>query len=187
LVPGVVLLVAGRAAATTTDPGPATAVFAGGCFWGVESVFEHLRGVRSVVSGYTGGQIEAVRVGYDPTEISYRELLQVFFLIAHDPTQRDRQGPDVGPEYRAVVYYGDEAQRDEIRRYLVELEAEHRFAKPIVTEVQPLGAFRVAEAFHQNYASRHPDDPYIVVNDLPKLERLRRGFPRLYREQRADN
>ncbi len=163
----------------------ATAVLAGGCFWGVEEVYEHIRGVRSVTSGYTNGIIEAVRIVYDPAEVSYRNLLQVFFRIAHDPTSRDRQGPDAGPEYRAVVYYLDDAQQAAARRMLNELTASHAFAKPIVTEIRPFGGFRVAEAYHQDYAVRHPNDPYIVINDLPKLERLRRDFPGLYREQRA--
>jgi peptide-methionine (S)-S-oxide reductase len=165
--------------------GEATAVFAGGCFWGVESVFEHVHGVRAVVSGYADGMIEAVRVRYDPGQVSYRELLEVFFLIAHDPTQRDRQGPDVGPEYRAVVYYGSAEQRQAVTGYLTELEHAHRFRKPIVTEVRPLGPFRVAEAFHQNYAVRHAQDPYILINDAPKLERLRRTYPALFQERSA--
>jgi peptide-methionine (S)-S-oxide reductase len=162
-----------------------TAVFAGGCFWGVEAVFEHLRGVHSAISGYASGHIEAVRISYDPAEISYRELLEVFFTIGHDPTQRDRQGPDAGPEYRAVVYYRDASQHQAAERYVSELERTQRFASPIVTEIQPVGNFRVAEGFHQDYAVRHPTDPYIVSNDLPKLERLRHEFPRLYREYRG--
>lgn len=163
----------------------ATAVFAGGCFWGVESVFEHVRGVRSVVSGYADGGIEAVRVDYDPATVTYRELLQVFFTVAHDPTQRDHQGPDVGPEYRAVVYYGSVEQRQLVDSYVAELERVHRFAGPIVTEVRPAGPFRAAESFHQDYAARHPNEPYIVLNDAPKLERLRRDFPKLFRERRS--
>jgi peptide-methionine (S)-S-oxide reductase len=178
-----VLCTAARPAAR--NPGYATAVLAGGCFWGVEEVFEHTRGVRSATSGYTDGVIEAVRVVYDTTQVSYRELLQVFFTIAHDPTSRDHQGPDVGPEYRAVVYYLDAAQEAAARAMVAELTAAHRFSRPIVTEIRALKSFREAEAFHQDYALRHPGDPYIVINDLPKLERLRREFPRLYREQRA--
>jgi peptide-methionine (S)-S-oxide reductase len=166
------------AAAGSSD---AKAVFAGGCFWGVEAVFEHVRGVRSVTAGYTDGPIEAVQVVFDPAQITHRQLLQVFFTIAHDPTQRDRQGPDAGPEYRAVVYYRDVAQYRNAQSYVAELERAHAFARPIVTEIQPLRSFRIAEDFHQDYAARHPDDPYIVVNDAPKLERLRRGFPHLYR------
>jgi peptide-methionine (S)-S-oxide reductase len=161
-----------------------TAVFAGGCFWGVEAIFEHLRGVGSAVSGYAAGGVEAVRVVYDPGQISYREMLEVFFTIAHDPTSRDRQGPDTGPEYRAVVYYLDMGQREAVERYVAELQKARVFARPIVTEIQPLGGFRVAEPFHQDYAAQHPHDPYIVVNDAPKLERLRREFPRLFRERK---
>jgi peptide-methionine (S)-S-oxide reductase len=160
-------------------------VLAGGCFWGVEEVYEHIRGVRSVTSGYADGIVEAVRIVYDPEAVSYRELLEVFFSIAHDPTSRDRQGPDAGPEYRAVVYYDGAAQETAARHLVGELTNTHAYAKPIVTEIRPLGTFRVAEPFHQDYAARHPNDPYIVINDLPKLERLRRSFPKLYREQRA--
>lgn len=162
----------------------ATAVFAGGCFWGVEAIFEHLRGVGSAVSGYAGGGIEAVRVVYDPGQVTYRELLEVFFTVAHDPTSRDRQGPDAGVEYRAVVYYLDGGQREAVERYVGELQTARVFAKPIVTEIQPLQAFRVAEPFHQDYAAKHPNDPYIMVNDAPKLERLRREFPTLFRERK---
>jgi peptide-methionine (S)-S-oxide reductase len=171
--------------AAMSRSGTGTAVFAGGCFWGVGSVFEHLRGVQSVTAGYAEGLIEAVRVVYDPAQISHRELLQVFFGIAHDPTLRDRQGPDVGPEYRAVAYYLDEEQRRGTLDYKAELERAHVFPRPIVTEVQPLHRFRIAEPVQQDYAARHPDDPYIVVNDAPKLERLRRDFPTLYRAERG--
>jgi len=172
-------------AAAPASRADATAVFAGGCFWGVESVFEHLRGVRSVISGYTDGGIESVRVDYDPAQISYRELVQVFFTVAHDPTQRDRQGPDAGPEYRAVVYYQSAEQRELVEAYIAELEGAHSIAGPIVTEVRPLGRFQVAESFHQDYAAQHPDEPYVVVNDAPKLERLRRAYPKLFRERRS--
>jgi peptide-methionine (S)-S-oxide reductase len=160
-----------------------TAVFAGGCFWGVEVVFEHVRGVQSVTAGYADGRIEAVQVVYDPARITHRDLLQVFFVVAHDPTQRDHQGPDTGPEYRAVAYYLDEQQRHTIADFKAELERAHTFPRPIVTEIQPLRAFRIAEPFHQDYAARHPRDPYIVVNDAPKLERLRQAFPALYHPQ----
>ena len=161
----------------------ATAVFAGGCFWGVESVFEHLRGVRSAVSGYTDRGIESVRLVYDPGQVSYRELLEVFFTVAHDPTLRDRQGPDIGPQYRAVVYYLSAEQRGQVDAYLGELARARRFARPIVTEVRPLGSFTVAEALHQDYAARHPKEAYVVVNDAPKLARLRQLFPGLFRER----
>jgi len=158
-------------------------LLAGGCFWGVESVFEHVRGVRSVVSGYADAGIETVQVVYDPAQVGYRELLEVFFSIAHDPTQRDRQGPDAGPEYRAVVFYRSAEQRRVAEVYIAELEQAHRFARPILTEVRPAGSFKLAEPFHQDYAARHPDEPYIVVNDAPKLELLRRMFPKLFRER----
>jgi peptide-methionine (S)-S-oxide reductase len=169
-------------AAPSTSPQPtATAVFAGGCFWGVESVFEHLRGVRSAVSGFAGGQIEAVRVVYDPHQVSYGELLEVFFHVAHDPTQRDRQGPDVGPEYRAVVFYDTAEEQRVAESYVAQLERARSFPGPIVTEVRRVDAFRIAESFHQDYAARHPEDPYIVVNDAPKLILLQRAFPKLFR------
>jgi len=170
-----------------------TAVFAGGCYWGVEAVFEHLRGVDSVAAGYARGAagepgrpVEAVQVVYRPDEISYQELLEVFFQIAHDPTSRDRQGPDAGPEYRAVVFSRDAEQRRLAVAFVAALSREHRFAGAIVTEIQPFGRFERVGASEQNYAARHPDDPYIRHNDAPKLERLRRAFPKLYREPSAD-
>ncbi len=184
---GVLALTLLVATATTgagahTRPAEANAVFAGGCFWGVEAVFEHLRGVREVVSGYAGeGRVEAVRVSYDPGVISYRQLVEVFFGVAHDPTLRDRQGPDVGPEYRAIAYYATPEEHATLREYVDELRRSGVYRRPIVTELQPLGSFQIAEPFHQDYAARHPDDPYIVTNDHPKLERLRREFPALYR------
>jgi len=163
----------------------------------VEWVFEHLRGVKSVVAGYSGGSTvaptyeqvgagttghaEAVRVVYDPEEVSYRQLLEVFFLVAHDPTTRDRQGPDVGPDYRAIVFVRDSGQRREVESYISELAARRLFAGPIVTEVRPVQPFYPAEAYHQHYAARHPTEPYIRINDAPKLVRLRRLFPALYR------
>jgi peptide-methionine (S)-S-oxide reductase len=174
----------------------ASAVFAGGCFWGVESVFEHVRGVRSATSGYSGGSAvdpsyervetggtghaETVRLVYDPTVVTYRQLLAVFFLVAHDPTTRDRQGPDAGPQYRAMVFYQDSVQERETRSYIAELTAHRAFAAPIVTEVRRYQAFYPAEAYHQHYAALHPTQPYIVINDAPKVERLRRLFPALY-------
>ena len=175
----------------------ATAVFAGGCFWGVESVFKHLRGVRSATSGFAGGvvvhpsyeevssgqtgHVETVRVVYDPSQITYRQLLEVFFTVAHDPTQRDRQGPDVGPQYRAVVFFEDVVQREIAEAYVTELENAKVFRKPIVTEINPLEIFYPAEAYHQDYAAHHPTDPYIVFNDLPKLRHLRDAYPNLYK------
>jgi peptide-methionine (S)-S-oxide reductase len=174
----------------------ATAVFAGGCFWGVESVFEHVRGVRSATAGYSGGSVadpsyelvetggtghaESVRVVYDPAEVSYRQLLEVFFLVAHDPTTRDRQGPDAGSQYRAIVFYQDSVQREIVRSYIAELTAHRALPGPIVTEVRPFQAFYQAEGYHQHYAARHPTQLYIVINDAPKVARLRRLFPALY-------
>jgi peptide-methionine (S)-S-oxide reductase len=121
-----------------------------------------------------------VDIRYDPSKLSYRQLLEVFFLVAHDPTSRDRQGPDAGPEYRAIVFATDSTQRREAEAYLAELTSQHRFARPIVTEIQPFREYRVAEEFHQDFAKKHPSDPYIVTNDLPKLAKLKRQFPSLY-------
>lgn len=154
------------------------AVFAGGCYWGVEAVFEHVRGVSSAVSGFSEG-VESVEVRFDPSIVSYRELLEVFFTIAHDPTSRDRQGPDVGPRYRAIVFHRD-AQRGDAEAYLDGLRASGRFQQPIVTELRPFRAFTPATPDQQDYVARHPDAPYVVINDLPKLERLRQEFPQLY-------
>ena len=177
----------------------ATAVLAGGCFWGVEAVFEHVRGVKSVVSGYAvpasapkgeptmkpakPGYVEAVLIEYDPGEISYGRLLEIFFLVAHDPTQGDRQGPDVGPEYRSVILVRNEADRSIATAYRDSLENAKVFSKPITTEVASLKSFRVAEDFHQDYVVRNPTAPYVIVNDRPKLEELRRRFPDLYRDR----
>lgn len=172
----------------------ATAVLAGGCFWGVEAVSQQLIGVRSVPSGYARDPrraampslplpVEAVRIVYEPATITYRQLLDVFFAIAHDPTLRDRQGLDVGPEYRAVVFYQRPIEREEAERYIAELEQAKRFEGPVVTEVRSLAGFEVAEDDHQHYAARHPADPYIVQNDAPKLARLKTRFPALYQER----
>jgi peptide-methionine (S)-S-oxide reductase len=175
-----------------------TAVFAGGCFWGVEAVFEHLKGVSSAASGYAGGSTdsptyrqvssgatghaEAVLVVYDPGQISYDQLLQIFFTVAHDPTQLNRQGPDVGTQYRSAVFYRNQAQREATERYIAKVREARLYPGRIVTEVAPLGTFHEAEAYHQDYLVRHPTQPYIVINDAPKLERLRREFPALYRK-----
>jgi peptide-methionine (S)-S-oxide reductase len=175
----------------------AEAVFAGGCFWGVQWVFEHVRGVTAVVSGYSGGSItnptyelvgtgttghaESVRVTWDPSVVSYRQLLEIFFLVAHDPTTRDAQGPDIGSDYRAIVFANDSAQLREASAYVAELTARRVFAKPIVTELRLRQPFCPAEAYHQRYAARHPDDLYIVVNDVPKVRRLQQVFPALFR------
>jgi peptide-methionine (S)-S-oxide reductase len=186
------LLLSTSAAAQTQ-----TAVFAGGCFWGVEAVFEHVRGVQEAVSGYAGGKLvnpsyirvstgttghaESVKVTYDPSQVSYRQLLEVFFAVAHDPTQLNRQGPDRGTQYRSAIYYANEEQRGEARSYIADLESKRAFSRAIVTQLEPLQAFYPAEAYHQHYLDRHPDQLYIVVNDWPKLEALKRAFPNLYR------
>ena len=176
-----------------------TAVFAGGCFWGVEAVFEHLKGVTSATSGYAGGaakspsyeqvssgttgHAESVLVVYDPSQISYDQLLQVFFTVAHDPTQLNRQGPDVGTQYRSAVFYRNPAQRQAAERYIGKIANAGLYHDRVVTEVASLKAFHPAETYHQNYLVRHPNQPYIVINDAPKLEHLKKEFPALYREQ----
>ena len=186
------LLFATSAASAQTQ----TAVFAGGCFWGVEAVFEHVRGVQEAVSGYAGGKVvnpsyirvstgttghaESVKVTYDPAQVSYRQLLEVFFAVAHDPTQLNRQGPDHGTQYRSAIFYANEEQQRDARSYIAELESKRAFSRAIVTKVEPLQAFYPAEAYHQHYLDQHPDQPYIVINDLPKLEVLRRSFPNLF-------
>jgi peptide-methionine (S)-S-oxide reductase len=177
-----------------------TAVFAGGCFWGVEAVFEHLKGVSSATSGYAGGSTsspsyeqvssgatghaEAVLVVYDPAEISYDQLLQVFFTVAHDPTQLNRQGPDVGTQYRSAVFYRNAAQRQATESYVAKIRDAKLYRGAIVTEVAQLRAFHAAEAYHQDYLVRHPNQPYIVINDAPKLENLRKQFPALYQARK---
>ena len=176
----------------------ATAVFAGGCFWGIEGVFEHVKGVTSATAGYAGGSAvspsyeqvssgatghaESVRVTYDPSQVTYEQLLEVFFSVAHDPTQLNRQGPDAGTQYRSIVFYGDTAQRRAAEAYVTELTRKRVFAKPIVTQIVPLPAFYEAEGYHQHYMTRHPNARYIVYNDAPKVANLRRQFPALYRE-----
>ena len=174
-----------------------TAVFAGGCFWGVDGVFKHVKGVTRVVSGYAGGQAptahyevvstgttghaESVEVTYDPSLLSYDDLLKVFFLVAHDPTELNRQGPDEGTQYRSAIFFADAEQRKIADDYIAKLKREKMFSDPIVTQVVPLKAFYPAEGYHQNYLEHHPDNPYIVINDLPKIEALREKFPELYK------
>ena len=173
-----------------------TAVFAGGCFWGVDAVFKHVRGVAEAMSGYAGGNAatahygqvsngdtghaEAVRVRFDPAQISYRQLLQVFFSVAHDPTQLNRHGPDTGSQYRSAIFYTGAEQQEIAQSYIRQLTAAHSFAAPIVTQVVPLQQFYPAEEYHQNYLALHPYQPYIVLYDMPKLEQLRKQFPALY-------
>jgi peptide-methionine (S)-S-oxide reductase len=182
--------------ATAAPLGEQTAVFAGGCFWGVDAVFKHVKGVTNVVSGYAGGSAatahyemvstgdtghaESVRVRFDPAQVSYQQLLQVFFSVAHDPTQFNRQGPDVGSQYRSVIFYADAAQQKAAQDYIRQLTAAHTYSSPIVTQVVPLQQFYPAEEHHQNYLALHPYQPYIVINDMPKLDRLHGEFPALY-------
>lgn len=188
------------------DPAPATSgaqklVVAGGCFWGVQGVFQHVAGVTRAVSGYAGGEketatyarvsqgdtghAEAVEVTYDPAKVSLGALLRVFFSVVHDPTQRDRQGPDVGTQYRSAIFVVDPEQEKAARAYVSQLTATGSFSAPIVTRIEPLRHFYPAEAYHQDYLTRHPKAPYIVYNDLPKIESLRRLLPALYRDAPA--
>lgn len=179
--------------------GSQTAVLAGGCFWGIEAVFEHVKGVSDVRSGYSGGSAataqyekvgtgrtghaEAVQVVYDPSQISYGQLLKVFFSVAHDPTELNRQGPDVGTQYRSAIFYANEEQKRIARAYIEQLNKAKVFPEPIVTQVAALQAFHEAESYHQNYLVQHPDQPYIVINDLPKLDNLKKHLPELYKEK----
>jgi len=176
-----------------------TAVIAGGCFWGVQGVFQHVRGVRQVLSGYAGGErataeyeivsggrtghAESVQVMFDPKEVSYGEILQVFFSVAHDPTQLNRQGPDTGTQYRSAIFYADDTQKNIAEAYIAQLDKAHVFSRAIVTRVDPLKAFYQAEGYHQDYLLLNPSSPYIVFNDLPKVRNLKRLFPSRYNEQ----
>lgn len=190
-----------KSLAPATAPSPSakgeqTAVFAGGCFWGVEAVFESLKGVSSAKSGYAGGtaksanydavsegstdHAEAVIVTYDPAKITYSQLLAVFFTVAHDPTQLDRQGPDVGRQYRSAIFYVNDEQKKLTEEYIAAIDRSKTLAKPVVTQIVPLEKFYDAEEYHQNYLVRNPTQPYIVAHDLPKLEDLKKKFPELY-------
>jgi len=178
--------------------GKQTAVLAGGCFWGVDAVFKHVKGVSSVVSGYSGGSAttaeyetvssgttghaESVKVTYDPSRISYRELLRIFFSVATDPTQLNRQDPDTGNQYRSVIFYVNDEQKQTALAYIDQLNKANVFSAPIVTQVVPLKAFYPAEEYHQNYLELHPGNPYIVYNDLPKLRQLQKQFPDVYQQ-----
>jgi peptide-methionine (S)-S-oxide reductase len=180
-----------------TTSGQQTAVFAGGCFWGVEGVFDHVRGVTSAISGYTGGtahsanyetvstgttgHAESVRVVFDPSKVSYGQLLKVYFSVAHDPTQLNRQSPDVGTQYRSEIFTTNAAQQKVADAYIAQLTAAKVFPEPIVTRVEPLQHFYPAEDYHQNYLELHPHEPYIVYNDAPKLVHLKAMFPALYK------
>lgn len=183
-------------------PGPVheeTAILAGGCFWGVQGVFQHVPGVKRAVSGYAGGaaetahyhtvgsgrtgHAESVEITFDPTQVSYGTLLRIFFVVAHDPTEIDRQGPDVGSQYRSAVFPTSAAQHEVAQAYITQLNAAHVFARPIATRIEDGAKFYPAEDYHQDFLARNPAYPYIVVNDLPKVAALKRQFPANYREQ----
>jgi peptide-methionine (S)-S-oxide reductase len=175
------------------------AVLAGGCFWGIQNVYEHVKGVTQVTSGYAGGRsetaeyetvssgatghAESVRIVFDPDVVSYATLLKVFFVVAHDPTQLDRQGPDVGPQYRSAIFFATEEQHRIARAVMDSLTRTHAFARTIVTQLAPLAGFFSAESYHQDYAIRHPLDPYILINDRPKVSRLRERLPELFKDE----
>jgi peptide-methionine (S)-S-oxide reductase len=177
---------------------PQTLVLAGGCFWGVEAVFEKLRGVTNVVSGYAGGSsntahydlvgagntghAEAVQITYDPQQISFGQLLQVFFAVAHDPTQVGGQGPDQGTQYRSAIFFASPAQQQVAQAYINQLNQAHAFSAKLVTTLEKLTQFYPAEDYHQNYIDRHPTAPYVVINDLPKINQLRQQFPTLLKK-----
>ena len=181
------------------SPGQETVVFAGGCFWGVQAVFQHVKGVSSATSGYSGGakgtaeyeivstgttnHAESVKVVFDPSKVTFGQLLQVFFSVAHDPTQLNHQGPDEGTQYRSVIFYSSEQQKKIADAYIAQLDQAKLFKKKIVTQVVPLKAFYPAEGYHQNYATLHPDNPYIAHYDLPKISNLQQMFPTLYKSQ----
>ncbi len=178
--------------------GEQTAVLAGGCFWGVDAVFKHVKGVSSVVSGYSGGgaataqyelvstgetgHAESVKITYDPSQISYSQLLRIFFSVAHDPTELNRQGPDTGTQYRSVIFYANDEQKQIAEAYIDQLSKARVFSAPIVTQLAPLKGFYPAEEYHQNFLARNPHYPYIVYNDLPKLRELQKQFPALYKQ-----
>ena len=180
-------------------PGQETAVFAGGCFWGIQAVFQHVKGVKSAVSGYSGGRTpspsyqevssgtsghaESVRVIYDPSKVSYGQLLRVLFAVAHDPTQLNRQGPDVGTQYRSEIFYTSQAQKKIAAAYIVQLDKAKIFRKPIVTRLSSNPVFNVAEDYHQNYATLHPNDMYIRIHDAPKVENLKKELQGLYKAE----
>ena len=184
---------AATSASSAPQPATETAVLAGGCFWGMEAVFEHVKGVREVVSGYAGGSAsdanyekvssertghaEAIRISFDPRQVSYAQLLRIYFTVAHDPTQVNRQGPDVGPSYRSAIFPQNAAQRQLAARFIAQLRAAKR---PIATKIES-GNFYLAEAQHQDFVRRHPLHPYVVVNDRPKLAKLKRAYPQLWK------
>jgi peptide-methionine (S)-S-oxide reductase len=176
-----------------------TAVLAGGCFWGVQGVFQHVKGVQQVLSGYAGGaqatahyeevstgttgHAESVEIKFDPAQISYGQILRIFFSVAHDPTELNRQGPDVGTQYRSAIFFADDTQQKIAQAYITQLDGAHSFPRPIATRVDPLTGFFPAEAYHQDFLINNPTYPYIVFNDLPKIAQLKQLFPEEYREQ----
>ena len=188
------------AEASAQSAGLETAVLAGGCFWGIQAVYQHVKGVKNAVSGYAGGaqkdavydtvssgrtsHAEAVRVTFDPREISYGKILQIFFAVAHDPTQLNRQGPDTGPQYRSEIFPQSEAQAKIAQDYIAQLDKTGAFKRPIVTKTQTMKVpFYAAEGYHQDYATKHPYQPYIVINDAPKVQNLKKTFPDMWRDQ----
>ena len=183
---------------TAATKGKETAVLAGGCFWGVDAVFKHVKGVKSVESGYSGGNAdtaqyetvstgttghaESVKISFDPSQVSFAQLLRIYFSVATDPTQLNRQGPDTGTQYRGVIFYTSDEQRKVAEAYIDQLNKARVFSGPIVTQVVPFKAFFTAEDYHQNYLALHPSQPYIVFNDLPKLHALQKEFPDIYKK-----
>jgi peptide-methionine (S)-S-oxide reductase len=188
-------------ASLANKPGKEVAVFAGGCFWGTQSVFERVKGVVATTAGYAGGSAstatyaqvttettghaESVKIVFDPSRISYGTLLQVFFSVVHDPTQLNRQGPDVGTSYRSAIFFNNDEQRSISNAYIAQLNGAGVFRRPIVTEITPLKGFYDAESYHQDYALHNPDNPYIQVCDRPKIEALRKEFPELFQEYKG--
>jgi peptide-methionine (S)-S-oxide reductase len=187
--------------AFAASPKTETVVFAGGCFWGVQAVFQHVKGVISATSGYAGGTVdkpgyeevstgrtghaESVRVVFDPSKVTFADLMRVFFSVAHDPTELNRQGPDVGTQYRSAIFYMTDEQRDMAEAYIAQLNMSHLYPKKIVTQVQKLKAFYRAEDYHQDYATLNPTQPYIAINDLPKIANLKKAFPTFYTDKLA--
>ncbi|MGD0909327.1 MAG: peptide-methionine (S)-S-oxide reductase MsrA [Candidatus Acidiferrales bacterium] len=181
------------------EKGQETAVVAGGCFWGIQALFDHIKGVIRSTSGYSGGaantaqyekvcsgrtgHAEAVEVVFDPSQITYGQLLKVFFSVAHDPTELNRQGPDVGTQYRSAIFYVSEEQKRISQSYIEQLNAAKVFDRPIATQVAKLEAFYPAESYHQGYMEQHPENMYIVINDVPKVENLKKQFPSIYVEK----
>jgi peptide-methionine (S)-S-oxide reductase len=180
-----------------TAKGEQVAVLAGGCFWGMEAVFEHLNGVSNVVSGFSGDsaptanyprvstgqtkQAEAVQITYDPSQITYGQLLRVYFSVAHDPTEVNRQGPDEGPQYRSAIFFANDKQKQVAQAYIQQLDRAKSFKKPIATQLVPLDKFYAAENYHQNFIARNPSYPYVVIHDLPKIKQLQKLFPTMYK------